>query len=197
MDYCHSLIIGPTLSGKTHLTDYFIKKHYLNMYDKIILISGSLNSNQEYYKDIPLKNRCNTLNNKVLKYVLNFNFSKSDNFKLLIILDDLNTLLKDKNCVANIEYLYTEGRHKGIYITALVQYYKMLSPCIRINSRYQIITFANNSTLEMMYDYVSNSFENLKELKKFVKEKNINNTCICFDTHSKSRELEDNVFLIF
>lgn len=222
MEKGHILIIGASNSGKSFLCNYLIQKCLNNIYDLIILISGSLNSitDNNIFSSIPAQNKCNNLSDKVLKRITDY-VSKHKDKKILIVLDDLNKMLSAntgtpsqkelaRQSVNNIQYIFTEGRHNNIYACCLIQYYKQLPPTIRTNARYQIITFANTPTIEAMYDYVSNSFRSLQEFKEYVYEKNVPYrtiideqgkeksfmTSILFDCHSRTRDIKKNVMFI-
>lgn len=224
MEPAHTLVIGSTQSGKSYLTNYLIQKHLSKIYGLVILVSGSINavdsSDNDVFSSIPKKNRASNLSNRVMQRIITF-ARTNKNVKVLVVLDDMNKMLS-KTCVSkankqlalesidNINYIFTEGRHNNIYACALVQYYKQLQPTIRCNARYQILLFGNATTLEAMYDYVDNSFQSLREFKDYVYENNVTYktiiddqgneksfmTALCFDTHSRSRELQKNIMLI-
>jgi len=207
MDYDHCLIIGATQSGKSYLCNWLIEEFLKEMYDEILLISGSIDSvNGDIYTNIPSKNKTKSLNNKTLDFIKNF-VLKYPEKKILIILDDLNKMLSKtgtkkeidlaKECESNIIYLFSEGRHNNLYTIALVQYYKQLKPIIRSNSRYQIITFGNKTLCELLIENVSNCFDSVNELTEFIKKynkvyKKIGNkeyyTSLLFDCYKKSRD---------
>lgn len=215
MERDHSLIIGSSQSGKSYLCNFMIEKVYKDLYDEIILISSSIDSvSGDIFSNIPKKNKTKRLDNKTMNHIINFSkLNPTKNF--LIILDDLNKMLSKvgssdekklaQECESNIIYLYTEGRHNNLYTVSLVQYYKQLKPIIRSNSRYQIVTFANNTTCELLFESVNNCFEDIKQLKSFVKKHNIPYkkingkdflTSIMFDCYNKSRSVKDCVTLL-
>jgi len=215
MEKDHGLIIGSSLSGKSYLMNFMIGKIFKDLYDEIILISSSIDSvSGDVFDNIPTKNKTKRLDNKTMAYITDYS-KKNPTKSFLIVLDDLNKMLAKvgnsdekklaQECESNIIYLYTEGRHNNLYTFSLVQYYKQLKPIIRSNSRYQIVTFANNTTCELLFESVNNCFEDIKQLKLFVKKHNvpykkINGkdylTSILFDCYNKSRSVKDCVTLL-
>jgi hypothetical protein len=215
MDYGHSLIIGNTLSGKSYLCNWLITKYFNNMYDLILLISGTYDSiNGDIYTSIPSTRKTKRLDNKTLNFIKTY-IEKYPTKKILLILDDMNKMLSKtgtkkendlaRECESNLTYLFGEGRHDNLYTIALVQYYKQLKPIIRSNARYQIITFAGSSICEKLYENVDNCFENVNELKNFVKQVNVEYKtvngkkyyqCIMFDCFNKSRKISDCVTIL-
>lgn len=218
MEISHKLIIAPTSCGKTFLCNYLLENGYLSSNDpqfdsrervEYILITDLANEIKSgkiscEYKNIPLKNITDNLNNKTMNKIKKF--SNKKNF--IIIIDDLNKMIDSrsasnkeelmniKQTKSNIDFIFSEGRHLNIYAVALVQHYKLLSPLIRNNSKYHIIVFGSTVTVEVLYDHVSHYFPDKQELKKFILEENVNHTSICFNTHGSSRNKEDNLILI-
>lgn len=211
----HTLIIGNTQSGKSFLCNWLIEKVFKDIYDVILLISGTVDSvNGDIYTNIPDKNKTKCLDNKTMNYI-KFVAKNNPNSKILLILDDLNKMLsktgttKEKEiareCESNIIYLFSEGRHDNLYSVALVQYYRQLKPIIRSNSRYQIITFGGNTLCDLLFEYLDNCFSSVKELKDFVKKNNICYkkigdkkylTSIMFDCYDKSRNKKEAIRLL-
>jgi len=221
MEISHKLIIGPTLSGKSYLCKYLMENNLLYSsgvhhdndgaaqvveYILVTDLAKEIKKKKipcEY--NIPLKNITDNLDNNTMKIIKNY-FSKSK--PVVIICDDLNKLIdvnnannkdemtKIKQSKSNLNFIFSEGRHLGIYCVALVQYYKVLPPLIRNNSRYHIIVFGSNVTCETLFEHVSHYFNSKDELKQFITDENIDHTSICFDIHNNSREKKDNIMLI-
>lgn len=197
----HFLITGVTNSGKSVLAKFLLytpTSPLYNNYDLILLISDIPKSIQsQQYPQIESKHIASTFNNamlnKINQYAKKHNYTK----KILIIFDDLNKLILNKECYNNIIFIFTEGRHLNIYAMCLVQYYKQLKPIIRTNAKYHILTSINNVTLEELYNHVSHCFDSVKEIKEYLNGLNLPQyTSILFNTHTVSREKNDTITLI-
>ena len=215
MEKSHKLIIAPTNCGKSYLCNYLLSTNSLGDYDLIILVTDLAKEikndevNNQYIEsnNIVKKNVTNNLNNKTFMRIKEYCSSKNGR-SVLIILDDLNKLIDTKNAnnkkemtkinqtKSNLNFIFSEGRHIGIYCIALVQYYKTLPPIIRNNSRYHIIVFGSNLIAETLYEYISHYFESRDELKEFIAKYNVDHCSIAFDTHNPSRIKKDNIILI-
>lgn len=216
----HILIIGQTASGKSVTANHIIN-NILKCKDYILVtdLADEIKNDQvnTVYSNINKKNITNNLSNKVINKIKKYTLSPDvihphhdsrHGKKLYIVIDDLNKLINSKSVTSpeekeiikqtkmNINFIFTEGRHLNIYCIALVQYYKILPPLIRVNSKYHIVTFGSNQIIENLFDHVSHYFDNIKELKDFIYSENVNYTSICFDTHTNSRDKKDNIFLI-
>lgn len=225
MEDAHTLIISQTGGGKTVLASYLLNNNKFKSSENALKILITDLSEEIKKDTVPLqyniskKNIARNLNNKnferIKKYTMTANNSNdtdemSKPFEkriCYVIVDDLNKLIDVKSAntkkeiedikqtKSNLNFIFTEGRHLGIYCIALIQYYKALPPLIRNNARYHIITFGSNSIIETLWDHVSGYFDSKEELKKFVYTENIDHTSIIFDTHNASRDKKDNIML--
>lgn len=201
----HLLICGCTNSGKSYLAKYLLfnpKGPLYGKYDLILLISDIPDEIQHNgggggYEDIPSQHMKNDISNDTLNKIKQYAHKHNYDKKILILFDDLNKVILDRESYNNIIYLFTEGRHFNIYTMALVQYYKMLKPIIRGNSKYHILTQINNVTLEELYNHVSHCFNNPNELKNFCKALKLDkHVSICFNTHTTDTEIKKIIKLI-
>lgn len=216
MEDAHTLIIGQTSSGKSILASYLLDNNKFKSSQNALKILITDLSN-EIKKDkvnlqynISKKNIARNLNNKNFNRIKNY-VTGSDNTQekriCYVIVDDLNKLIDTKSAnnkkeiddikqtKSNLNFIFTEGRHLGIYCIALIQYYRVLPPLIRNNARYHIITFGSNSIIETLWEHVSSYFDSKEELKKFIYTENVYHTSIIFDIHNASREKNDNIML--
>jgi hypothetical protein len=197
----HFLIIGNTNSGKSYLAKYLLfneRSPLYNNYDLILLITDIPADIQfNNYEEIPNKHRQENITNPILNKITAYAKKHNYNKKILIIFDDLNKVILNKENYNNIIYLFTQGRHYNIYCMALVQYYKQLKPIIRTNAKYQILTHCNNVVLEELYNHMSHCFDSTKDIKDYVKSLNLPKyTSICFNTHTQDNNKKNNMLLI-
>ena len=183
----HTIIIGSTISGKSHLLKYIFSKIGAR-FDYGILFSSTVGLSRDY-DYIPIKYQfatfdaevVNKLINKQRQYIQEWGKEKAP--KVFIIIDDCSGFFdRTKDGFALLEWLWTTGRHLNISCFALLQQITQLTPAIRSNTRYVFVTLTNAKNLEYLVQLVK-GFDGKRDLKRYLDEVCVNYRVAAFDTH--------------
>ncbi len=152
------LIIGPTKSGKSNILQNLIKKYKDDFY--MIVKFGHDSCLVKDHKKFITNT---TINIDLLKNIL----KKKDDKNVLIIFDDvMGQFLKTDNTFW--EDFSSRCRHKNISVIYSIQYLKTITPAMRSNVLYILMTDINNNDYNELKKITSCDSKEMNELRKKV-----------------------------
>jgi len=179
------ICVGLTSSGKTHAFSHIFSNIYQH-FSYGICFSSTIDLNDDYQflpEECKFKQYRPEYVNAIMKKQYNYimknrekpNYVRKHAF---IILDD---------CIGQIDFhhslfneLFSKSRHMDISIFVLIQHMNALSPVMRINSVYTLITKIKANNITALYELVS-CFSSQQELKEFLNQYCKDYNCIIFD----------------
>lgn len=183
---CNFIAIGRTKTGKTHTFTYLFKK-IAHKFDYGICISSTAELNNDY-DFLPLEYIHTEYDEEIIRKIMDIQMNDikkigKENKELLgkkafIILDDQLGLINFHHSIFN--ELFSKSRHLNITVYVMIQHIKALSPVMRINSIYVMITVISDSSVDNCYDLVS-GFNSKRDFKKFLNKYCVNYQAIIFD----------------
>lgn len=188
---CNYISCGMTKSGKTHSFRYLFRDIAQN-FSYGILFSSTIDLNDDY-DFLPKKCKFQKYNptfvrammNKQYKNIVRYNDQLAKNQKNLktpeecfIIIDDSLGVIDFHHSIFN--ELFSKSRHLKISCFILIQHMNSISPAMRINSMYTIITKIKANNISSLYELVS-CFDNIYELRQFLAQYCVNYNVIMFD----------------
>ena len=190
------IISGSSRSGKSFFLADLLDRRLKYLYDFVVIFSGTDTSDFEKVLDP---------NRTIVRSFIDLNLierikqrnREGHTEKVLLIFDDLGNsdLVKDPNFID----LYTLGRHYGISVIFLTQYYAMLKPAIRGNTLYQVIFSVVGRNREelirenLLGSYWKDTGERVKfaEIEKMVGALTTDHNALILKFSNKSIFLED------
>lgn len=167
------LLIGSTMTGKTHLLKWLVLKKLRKQYDLIILFSGYLDPDdydflprEHMFEDkIMFKNKIEQLmsENKRIKE------SGENPPYILVILDDIvGSISRNKlDDMMLYEMIASRGRHLNIFAVFAIQNITLVTPTIRNNSHYIITNSLPGTQIDILYNIVGHACDK-KKLAKYI-----------------------------
>ena len=147
--------LGKTMSGKTKLCEYVIKKEK-HLYDKIFAVSITESVNRFYSKFLPencvYDNFSEKWLNSLIKSATNYKEKNPNKPKyILLILDDAGS---EPDFISSVAFkqLMTRGRHIGISVIICQQYLMQCKPIIRNNMSFLCCGQMNNQSQQLLCD---------------------------------------------
>ena len=186
------IFCGTTMSGKSHVAKYIM---YLlrKEFDYGVCFSGSTEvepidwiSPKYQYSEFNLE-VVDRMMEKQKNYIKSM--GKEHAPQAFIYLDDIAGLISHMG-MKFCEMLWSRARHWNISCIGLIQNMTMLSPTVRMNTRYFFITLTSGSSIDHLYEPCSRGFENKRQFKKYLDETCIGWQVAVFDSHSRN-EIEN------
>ena len=150
-------IIACTGSGKSVLVANLLRRYYKNIFDKVYFCSSNVTDENKVYDEsyssikFDELRTFNTIDNTIIEYIKeditsDEDFEKDD-FRTLIIIDDLITEIANKRNKDIIKFIL-KSRHLKVSIILISHKYNMLPAIIR-NNLTHIILLRTKSNLEL------------------------------------------------
>lgn len=182
----NNIICGLSASGKT----YSFLRVFSSVQDQFshgLLFCSTVNLNEDYSRTIKyFGNRVIVKEDYDETLIRSLYQSQHDDIaqhkkirnQVFIILDDMVGLINFRNSI--IDTLFTRSRHLGISIFVISQHMNFITPTMRINSHYVMITKIRDNNIDTLYELTS-AFENKKELRLFLNKYCVNYQLIIFN----------------
>lgn len=184
----NNIIVGLSRSGKTY-SFLRIFESVRDQYSHGILFCSTVNLNHDYdgiinsfgnkiivkedYDETLVRSLYNSQHDDIC-----YSRNKTIRNQVFIILDDMVGLINFKTSI--IDTLFTRSRHLGISIFVLSQHMNWLTPTMRINAHYVMITKIRDNNIDTLYELTS-AFESKKELRQFLNKYCVNYQIIIFN----------------
>lgn len=163
------LILGPPMSGKTHLIKYMITDLFKNKKLDYGLVFCKTSFNNSY-NFLPEKYIHNDYNEEVIKNLLRIQIQQKENGnskKAFIIFDDvLGSINLNSNFITE---LFTEYRHYNLTILFATQYLLKIPPLIR-ECQNNFICLGGNTdkTMKSVFENFMQDFKDYKTCREFI-----------------------------
>lgn len=164
----HMLLIGTTISGKSHFFRYWLYCMRQRFTYGLVFCSTIDVDPLEF---VPRKYQYKEFDEQVVENLVNKqyelikSYGKKDAPQVFIYLDDICGIISRKKGMETLNKLFSAGRHYNISVIASVQSATMLSPTIRSNSRYYLITLTSGSNIEYIWEHCARGYENKRSFK--------------------------------
>lgn len=179
------LIAGKTRSGKTYTFKYIFKDLARNYdYGICFCSTADLNDDYDFLPDKYVHGEYDeelieTIIEKQTKYIKKYGKKKSP--KVFIILDDAIGMVKFHHSKI-WDSLFSKSRHLNIAVFILIQHMKYLTPCMRINTGYLLITKIADNNLETAYE-MTTGFSSKRQFREYLDKWCINFNTILIDNN--------------
>jgi len=172
-------IVAMRGSGKSELVKYILQ-NYLHDFDQYFIFSGTMFSGFYEKMNIPKKHLFSECNEEWMKNLMSkmerVNQGKnkhSPDFKrCLLVMDDMLTNSRgshDKK-FAYLDMIAQKGRHLGLTLILISQYYTKISPTQRSNSDYLFIGRQNRASYELIESQLNNTSLDKKEFMDMLRK---------------------------
>lgn len=199
-DHCTVLALAKRRSGKSMLlTDLMHYWHTVKRTPKIIVMSGSEETNSHYSSYVPKSFIYKGFSEQVISKLMDHQRKKiagdpkGDN-RCLLILDDIGY---DKKAMRSegLKELMCNGRHLQITIFLTLQYVCDVTPDIRSQVDY-VFTLKENirANREKLYRYFYGIFPTFDMFNQVMSACTQNYECLVLDNTGCSTDVKDNVF---
>lgn len=182
---CNFISIGMTKSGKSHSFAHIFSKIYTR-FSYGICFSSTIDLNDDY-DFLPKKCKIKEYNDLYVKAIMSKQYNKIAQAKkqgkkceqhAFIILDDCLGIIDFHHSLFN--ELFSKSRHLNISVFVLIQHINALSPVMRINAMYTMVTKIKANNISGLYELVS-CFSSVQDLKDFLAKNCKDYNCIIFD----------------
>ena len=135
----HVIVVGQTLSGKSHWVQFYLQRHWREMYDELVVFTGSAGLNDDWEWLPPSRVIDIAHLPRVAPRLLKLGEAAKRagrRWRCGIVLDDFVSHLNTHGGVMGklFDRIASQGRHRGISAWYLTQRYNKVSPTIRDNA---------------------------------------------------------------
>lgn len=182
---CNMIAIGQTKSGKSHGFGHIFSTIHDN-FNYGLCFSPTIDLNDDY-EFLPDKCKIKEYNEKYVVAMVKKQEAAAKRAKKMrtpftqhafIIFDDCLGLVDFHHSIIN--GLMSRSRHLNISIFILIQHINGISPAMRINSMYTMVTKIKANNIAGLYELVS-CFSSVQELREFLAQYCHDYRCIIFD----------------
>lgn len=181
------LILGKTNTGKTQSFKYLVRQYFCKVLNKIYVFCGTLEFNDDY-DYIPKAYKSEDMDIDLIEQIVEKAKIKKRSGKheqIGIVIDDAigNLNLRDPFW----DRLFSTSRHLNISVFVILQHIKYITPCMRVNIGYILITKVSDNNVDCLFE-LQNKFRTKREWKSFLDKNCVNYNLIVVDNYDPYKE---------